>query len=403
MDLTLLNRYNTVVLYGLNEYFIELYKYVLPKWTGGKIILCGDWAVLGYVLPSISGKEIFIQKDYFPGSPLEINEPLVLHVMDFLPKNEDYKRFDEDNIIMIDELMTYTFCFSDLQHFGNEYPDKKFLIIDGSFRIEGIFGIQSKVFTMVKYAITKGYIPVVIILSSDNNMYSDGFGDDIWSKFMNQPCGYTIKDIKNAKNVYISPNANCLTIMRHIMEMETDKEIVLDTDKKLFCQNVEDYINANSQIVPEPSQTLGVLIRGTDYTKTHMPGHPIHASVSEIVTKISEIEAEHPYKYIYLATEDSEILEEMKSIYGNRLLYTDQERFSIDPGQLLINIHDARPKEKGKGFRLGAEYLLTLRLLSKCESLVASGNCGGTDEAIRENNGNYRITYVFNKGINSRN
>jgi len=219
---------------------------------------------------------------------------------------------------------------------------------------------------------------------------------------MNQPCGYTKLDISTAQNVYISPNANCLTIMRHIMQMDTKPGIVLDTDTALFNKNVEDYILAHSDIMPEPENTLGVLIRGTDYTKTRMPGHAIHADIPEMVDKITEIEKEHSYKYIYLATEDAEILEKMKSIYGKRLIYTDQERFAITPGQLLINLHGEETKEKGKGFRLGVEYLLTLRLLSRCESLVASGHCGGTDEAIRENAGKYRITYIFNKGTNPR-
>ena len=34
-----------------------------------------------------------------------------------------------------------------------------------------------------RYAKKKGYIPVFAIVSSDDNMYSDGEGDDIWNKF----------------------------------------------------------------------------------------------------------------------------------------------------------------------------------------------------------------------------
>lgn len=402
IDLTLINRYDTIVLYGLNEYAIELFLNILPHWQGSRIILCGEWMLMGHILPSINGKEILIQNDYIPGARIELDDPSVLHVMDLLPKNENVTRYTKDHMIMYDELMLYTFCFSHIMHFGNKYPDKKFFIIDGSFRIEGIFGIQDKVFTMARYAISKGYIPVVIILSSDNNMYSDGLGDDIWSKFMNQPCGYNRLDISEAQNVYISPNANCLTVMRHIFREDTTPDITMDTDKHLFNKAIEDYISSRLDIMPDPAMTLGVLIRGTDYSKTHLPGHAIHADVSEMVEKIKEIEEEHPYKNIYLATEDAEVLSNMKDIYGDRLIYTDQERFNIKPGELLINLHGKETKEKGKGFRLGAEYLLTLRLLSMCESLVASGHCGGTSEAIRENSGKYRFTYIFEKGNNPR-
>ena len=402
LDLTLINRYDTIILYGLNEYSVELYMKILPHWSGSRIILCGEWILMGSILPSINGKDIMIQKYYIPGTQLDLYGDDILHVMDQLPKNEDSDRYFKKHIIMYDELMIYTFCFAHKEHFGDQYPDKKFFIIDGSFRIEGIFGIQDKIFTMVRYAVSKGYIPVVIILSSDKNMYADGLNDDIWSKFMNQPCGYSRKDISNAQNVYLSPNANCLTVMRHILKADTRNDIELVTDKKLFNNAVESYISAHLNILPEPDKTLGVLIRGTDYTKTKLPGHSIHADVPEIIDKIREIESEHPYKWIYLATEDADILADMKKQYGERLLYTDQERFSIESGELLIDHHEKEGKEKGKGFRLGVEYLLTLRLLSMCESLIASGNCGGSYEAIKENAGKYRFTYIFEKGTNPR-
>ncbi|MCR5102522.1 MAG: hypothetical protein K6B41_14340 [Butyrivibrio sp.] len=402
LDLGLINNYDTIVLYGLNEFAVELYMKALPLWKGHRIILAGDWICIGRVLKNIPGKEILIQNNYVPGAKFEIDYPNTLHVMDILPENEDVKRFEEENILTIDELMIYTFFFSELHHYGEEYPDKKFIIVNGYFKLEGIFGIQDKINTVVKYAISKGYIPVVILVGSEENMYSDFYKDDIWDKFMNQPYGYSMIDIKNAKNVYLSPNANCLNVMRYILSKEIKPDIVLDTDKEPFNKNVEDYISKHSDILSDPEETLGVLIRGTDYVRTRMPGHNVQAGLQEIVDKIAEVEAEHPYKYIYLATEDQEIFDIMKDAYGDRLIYTDQERFTINKGQLLIELHGKDTKEKGKGFRLGAEYLLTLRLLSRCESFIASGYCGGTTEALRENDGKYRFVYVFDKGINAR-
>ena len=40
------------------------------------------------------------------------------------------------------------------------------------------------------YLISKGYIPMINMLSSDYSIYSDFEGDDIWSKF--SECGYFI-------------------------------------------------------------------------------------------------------------------------------------------------------------------------------------------------------------------
>ncbi len=55
---------------------------------------------------------------------------------------------------------------------------------------------------------------------------------------------------------------------------------------------------------------------------------------------------------------------------------------------------------KRNGFELGAEYAASINLLSQCNSLIASGGCGGVDEALRENAGGYEHVYVFDLGTN---
>lgn len=405
VDVSFLNKYDALVFYGLNEYAVEIYRRALPKWTGRRVVLCGEWPVVGDVLPGLADKEIILQSNWNEnnnGMLLAGVSDNVLHIGDRLPRNEDPARLTRDRIIMLEELMTYTFCFSNVQHFGNENPDKKYFVIDGNFTIEGIFGIQDKAFAMAKYVKSKGYIPLFYIVNSTENIYSDFLGDDIWGKFMNQADGHSIDEMRNAKNVCIGPNSNCLSIMRYMINEATDPNVTIDWPDGLYNKDVENYIAEHGKIMTEPKETLGVLIRGTDYQKTKMPGHAIHATTAQMIEKIHEVEKTHPYKYIYLATEDEEVLAEMKREFGERLIYTDQERFTIEEGELLVNHHNKQAKERGKGFRLGAEYLCTLRLLSQCESLVASGGCGGVGEAIKENKGKYRMTYVFDLGKNAR-
>lgn len=50
---------------------------------------------------------------------------------------------------------------------------------------------------------------------------------------------------------------------------------------------------------------------------------------------------------------------------------------------------------------MGMDYILSIDLLSKCNSLIASGGCGGLSEAIRQNEGKYKNVYVFDLGVNS--
>jgi hypothetical protein len=75
------------------------------------------------------------------------------------------------------------------------------------------------------------------------------------------------------------------------------------------------------------------------------------------------------------------------------------ERFVVPEGKLIADMHRDNA-HKREGFLLGAEYILSIHLLSKCNSLLASGGCAGLGEAKRMNGGNYKNIYVFDLGKN---
>jgi hypothetical protein len=52
------------------------------------------------------------------------------------------------------------------------------------------------------------------------------------------------------------------------------------------------------------------------------------------------------------------------------------------------------------GFTMGVEYVLSIYLLVRCNSLVASGRCAGVGEAIKENGNKYKSTFVIDLGKN---
>ena len=66
---------------------------------------------------------------------------------------------------------------------------------------------------------------------------------------------------------------------------------------------------------------------------------------------------------------------------------------------MLTQMHSR--EEKRDGYLLGIEYILSINLLSKCHSLIASGYCGGVDEALKENQGQYKNVFIFDLGVNS--
>lgn len=47
------------------------------------------------------------------------------------------------------------------------------------------------------------------------------------------------------------------------------------------------------------------------------------------------------------------------------------------------------------------DRILSINLLSKCNSLIASGGCSGVGEALKENGGKNENVYIFNLGKNA--
>ena len=138
-----------------------------------------------------------------------------------------------DGIMYYEEVMSFTYMFSDYRSLGSLNPDKKFFVIDGYYNKLGLFTIFSNIVTCAKYVKAKGMVPVVRLTMSGNSFYSDFEGDDIWSKFFNQPEGYTLEEVIHSANVYFSPGFYNGSVQSTIMENirygkldATDEEVI---------------------------------------------------------------------------------------------------------------------------------------------------------------------------------
>ncbi len=115
--------------------------------------------------------------------------------------------------------------------------------------------------------------------------------------------------------------------------------------------------------------------------------------------KIDSALEEWNLEYIYLATEDESYCDFFKQRYQDKIFFTDQERFTTSTNELLGDMHRHNSKKR-EGFLLGAEYILSITLLSRCNSLIASGGCAGVGETIKMNNKQYSHQFIFNLGKN---
>lgn len=395
VDGAVLELYQCVCLCEVNEYSWLIYRYCRKHYSG-KVILYGkDWEEWLSNFPNLGVKPniaVVSTEDALSKNTAGLK---TMFLGAFLSNFAGSKERRQNGIFSYDEVMVLLYCFANRKRYGDLNSGKKFYLIDGNFSFEGLVTILNSLSLVCGYVLSKGYIPVFHILSSDQSIYKDLDGDNIWSKFFEQPFGYCFDDIKESRDVTISPNLavneNVFWFMRQISKFGRF-ELVTD---RFFNQRLKLYMEREwKKVLPHPSKTLGVLIRGTDFAVNRPKGHAIQASVGQMIEKINSVPWGY-YENIYLATEDEEILRRMKTEFGERLLYTNQKRFSLKKGEYLFEMEKQRHQE---GWLKGAEYLTSLMLLSECESMIASGYCSGTGFALKINNGKYRHAFVFELG-----
>lgn len=141
-------------------------------------------------------------------------------------------------------------------------------------------------------------------------------------------------------------------------------------------------------------KVLGVLIRGTDYVNLKMEGSRKHARPDEMIPVIDAWIREEGFEEIFLATEDADILDEMRARYGNRLVTVSQERYRISdfkPGENLADVEKRKSRQDQETVveDTVANYFYALVILSKCAGFLCSGQCNGWDVVNDLNDGRF--------------
>ena len=399
VDMSFMNQYNCLFLHDCNEYSVELCQSALKLWEGKRLVLVGkNWERMIPLLPDLPGIECFYEEALTDQILYELMAGMkFLHVIFGVPHAEPMDRYNK-GIMYYDEIMSFVFMFSDYRELGDKNPDKNFFVVDGFYDNLGLFALFPKIEACAAYAKSKGFVPVIRLTMSNSSKYSNYNGDDIWGKFYNQPEGYSLDEVMHSRNVYFSPGLYNGSVQSNIMN-EYSKSTTLSWPMGKYNKQVCDYIESHESVfLPYPDRTLGVLARGTDYVNTHLSNHPIHASLDMLCDKIDWALKEWKLDYIYVATEDESYCDALMRRYGDQVTFTDQKRYTVREGEMLTQMHSR--EEKRDGYLLGIEYILSINLLSKCHSLIASGYCGGVDEALKENQGQYKNVFIFDLGVN---
>lgn len=277
--------------------------------------------------------------------------------------------------------------------YGEENPDKIFYVIRRAGSKVGLFSLVMTSVGYIKYALDKGYIPIIDMCNEDNTYMQQERKGNVWEYYFEQPCGYSLDDIKKSKNVIIGNGLVDGSIPY------PDERIAYDDDELKIWKNIVDkYLKVKNEILEETDKlacqilghdrVLGVLLRGTDYVNSKPKNHPVQPSIEQAIEKIDATLAKKDYQKIYVATEDKKIYQKLCEKYGNLIVSMDVERYTTNGEE---NINDISVKKAVNKYEMGKEYLINILLLARCDYLIA-GNAGGSQGALllkKENSEKY--------------
>ena len=285
----------------------------------------------------------------------------------------------------------------------------KFYIIAVTYEIEGLFALATSVINHVIYAKNNGYIPIVDLKHYDNQYFKDDrvFKDNVWEYFFEQPNGYNLDNVTQNSNVLISQN--CFfpdmkevlwngDVPKQLQNVSSGLECKKNTYKKYlkFNSQIQQYLDEKLFQICNSDEILGVLCRGTDYTKRRTYGEHIQPETKKVIEKVKQFIEKYPQiNRIYVATEDNEIYETFKKEFKDLLIENSQYKYSYDNNSTKL-LSQLSIDRKNHNYSLAKEYLFSIYLLSKCKYFIG-GKTTGTKWAwiLSEN---WKDFYIWDLG-----
>lgn len=274
----------------------------------------------------------------------------------------------------------------------------------------GIYGYLNCFLPHIAYAVAKGYIPVIDMRSYESiYIPRERFGSlNAWELFFRQPMDIGLDDMADG-NVIRCPDMLWYHGMPNSCPMMSEKELAMWASlyQKYVRHNekAEAYIaDEMARILEDPGRTVGVIYRGTTYTKGQATGHPIQPTMKMLADAVEKMMGEHEIDYIYLASDEKSIVDYMngrfpgkvrinKRVYYDEVEGVDYSRYNLDGTDIVGNLFARSDNE----YLIGIEYISSMNLVANCGYLVA-GSCGGCTAVLYMNGMHYRDRLVFDLG-----
>ena len=295
--------------------------------------------------------------------------------------------------------MTYSFpqkCLENAQScsvasFGEQNPDKYFLVIRQEGTGRGLFSIMSSILCWLDFADRHGFVPVVdlenfkTVYNEDSPVNGNENSFNYYFELNNE---YSLDSVYTSKNVIFTSNGYPKDYSYSI----TNVPDLIRTWKKHI--QIKPHI---ARLVDKAERSftgkiLGVHFRGQEMRTA--AGHWFPPTKKQMFQAIDRMVDRCGFDQMYVVSEDQRLLESIISRYGSSVHYSDSYRTNG------ANAYKQYPRHNHR-YLLGLEVLVDMILLSKCEGLIhCTSNVAEMAKFL--NDGQYCCSIQINNGPNSR-
>ena len=266
------------------------------------------------------------------------------------------------------------------RQFGKRYPEYNILYFYNDSNVRGFFSLFF--LTLDALNLAEQYHLTPVLVWGKHTLY---FQEEItetdnpFEYYFDQPTIISKQDVFEAARVMVFNDANrqadyyipYTVASKMVSDIELAQEYIASRAilyKKYFHykEEVQKYIDDNLKRVIGTGKTLGVHVRGTDFNKGYL-NHAKAVSPKDYLEKTIEAKKQYGYDYIFLATDEEEVIHLYSNQFGNELKWY-KDVFRSDDGTALHFSENGREKHK---YKLGLEVLRDAFSLGSCDGLIA--------------------------------
>ena len=259
------------------------------------------------------------------------------------------------------------------RHFNKNYlHDGTLLIIDFQNPFAGFGDLIRIAYAFLEIAASRGWTPKICL--DHGSQYADTPGEDAWKKFFSQPgcpkdpdpdhyrCWISVFENRSYCGMnYINPYIGML-----------GRNLTPDT-RFFFNQKTASYADRKLPAVMKTcADILGVVVRATDLDAPRQAA----TNCRDLISAVRRFFRNGEFEYLFLATEDAQILRLFQEEFGSKLLWVEQQRVEYRGGEDGRLLESLMSRRYSSNFEKGADYLSAIYALAGCRSVIYNRFCG---------------------------